>query len=122
MSRDEARNYFANRGLKYSDINTDDISNLKYIIQKHLDHRNVTFTDTRMFINQRNKKTVFNKDGNLVGCALTMRCHYFKSREAITFSSTGFIGFAGWADHTNVKPLTTAFCEWVDGLQKNHNE
>lgn len=116
MQRDSAREHFKNSGLTYSNINKSDISNLKSIIQKHLDQRNEDHTDTKMFINARNKKTVF-ENGKLLGCALTMRCHYFKSREAITFGSSGFIGFAGWADDTNVFPLTEAFKEWVCSLR-----
>lgn len=29
----------------------------------------------------------------------------------------GFVGFAGWADDTNVQPILTAFCAWVDGVE-----
>ena len=44
-----------------------------------------------------------------------LRCksHYFDNREAITFNTDGFIGFAGWADKTNIQPILEGFREWV---------
>lgn len=116
MSRDEARDYFTSKGLTYSDIQKGDIELLMTIVQKHLDRRNETITDTQMKINKRLKKPSFERNGRLKQCELTMRSHYFNSREAIHFNANGFIGFAGWADDVNVAPLTVAFKEWVDGL------
>lgn len=112
--RDAARKRFADSGLTYAYVTSERINDLKAILQKHLDRRNQAFPNTTMRINKRNKKTVFNADGSLNGCQITMRSHYFTSREAITFSSTGFIGFAGWADDTNVAPLIAGFIEWIE--------
>ena len=44
-----------------------------------------------------------------------LRCSavYFKRREAVTFGSDGFVGFAGWADDENVKPVLAGFARWV---------
>lgn len=120
MERDEARKYFAESGLTYADIDKVRIEELKTLIQKHLDTRNELHADTKMMVNKRNKQSVFGKDGKMLGLALTMRCHYFNSREAITFGSSGFIGFAGWADDTNVAPLIAGFVEWVEGLTAGH--
>ena len=46
-----------------------------------------------------------------------IRCksYYFKDREAITFDSDGFVGFAGWADDGNVQPILRATLKWVEG-------
>lgn len=49
--------------------------------------------------------------------ALTCRSRYFANREAVTFNTNGFVGFAGWADDDNVAPILTAFVEWVDTLK-----
>ncbi|BBI32024.1 hypothetical protein [Cohnella abietis] len=116
LTRDDARKHFADSGLTYASIDKAKIEALKIIIQKHLDVRNKYQADTEMKINKRNKKTVFSEDGSLLGCQLTMRCHYFNSREAITFGTSGFIGFCGWADDVNAAPLISAFIEWVDKL------
>lgn len=111
--RNEARQYFAESGLTYRDIRREQIEQLREIIQRHLDVRNERYADTVMKINKRLVKPFF-PAGKLQKCGIRMRCHYFNSREAITFGHDGFIGFAGWADDVNVKPLTDAFKEWVD--------
>jgi len=46
---------------------------------------------------------------------------HFKRREAISFNCDGFIGFAGWADSTNVQPILRAFVRWLDSLEKIRN-
>jgi hypothetical protein len=114
-ARDDARKHFSDVGLTYADLNREKLGQLQEVIQKHLDVRNEKLPDTKMMINKRFGKSLFQKDGVLLGAQLTMRCHYFRNREAITFSTTGFIGFAGWADDTNVAPIVAAFIEWVDG-------
>ena len=38
---------------------------------------------------------------------------YFENREAVTFNPDGLIGFAGWADNSNVAPILAAFTEWT---------
>lgn len=45
-----------------------------------------------------------------------LRCtsYYFENREAVTFNADGFVGFAGWADDTNVQPILRGFMEWVE--------
>jgi hypothetical protein len=49
------------------------------------------------------------------GKTVSIRCssYYFDDRELVTFSADGFIGFAGWADDTNVQPVLSGFIEWV---------
>lgn len=44
---------------------------------------------------------------------------YFKgrqSRQCVTFEPSGFIGFAGWSDDTNIQPIIRAFMAWVEEL------
>ncbi|UTS79619.1 hypothetical protein [Phaeobacter piscinae] len=45
-----------------------------------------------------------------------LRCvsYYFDDREAVTFNADGFVGFAGWADDTNVQPVLRGFLQWVE--------
>lgn len=45
-----------------------------------------------------------------------LRCvsYYFEDREAVTFNADGFVGFAGWADKTNLQPILRGFLQWVD--------
>lgn len=51
-------------------------------------------------------------------CQAQLRCKgfYFDDREAVTFGSDGFIGFAGWADEQNVQPILTGFIRWVGNI------
>jgi hypothetical protein len=116
--RNEARQYFTDSGLSFDDIRREHIDTLREIIQTHLDRRNEKLSDTKMTVNKRMRKPDF-AGGKLKQCEITMRCHYFNSREAITFDRSGFIGFAGWADDGNVNPLTDAFKEWVDWLRRD---
>lgn len=50
------------------------------------------------------------------GLAADLRCaaFYFHDRQAITFEADGFVGFAGWADDRNVRPILDAFAAWMD--------
>lgn len=47
---------------------------------------------------------------------LRCRADYFDDREAVTFNTDGFIGFAGWADDNNVRPIIEGFTAWVGEL------
>ena len=60
-----------------------------------------------------------NTDGSIKCCYLYMNSHYFTRREAISFNSDGWIGFAGWADMGNLNPIKRAFMSWCDELKKN---
>lgn len=57
-------------------------------------------------------------DSGGIKCAF-IRCNgtYFKGREAISFNSDGYIGFAGWADLKNLKPFHRAFKRWMDEMR-----
>ena len=39
---------------------------------------------------------------------------YFEDREAISINPDGFIGFAGWADSRNERPVVCAVARWLD--------
>jgi hypothetical protein len=47
---------------------------------------------------------------------------YFDRREAVTFSTSGFIGFCGWASGTNERPILDGFREWVETFQATPTE
>lgn len=51
-----------------------------------------------------------------VACAF-VRCDgdYFTGREAVSLNRDGRIGFAGWADDSNIKPFLSAFEQWATG-------
>ena len=116
-SNDEARQYFKDKGLTYADITEGDILVLVGNLNKEIKKSNKageTSTDTMHL----SKKIAIkkNRDGSIVSCYLYMNSHYFTQREAISFNSDGFIGFAGWADQGNTNPLLRAFLKWCDSL------
>lgn len=51
--------------------------------------------------------------GDIVGRSIRVKSHYFDSREGVTFGSDGFVGFAGWADETNIQPILWGVVDWV---------
>ena len=116
-SNDEARQYFKDKGLTYSDITEGDILVLVGNLNKEIKKSNKageTSTDTMHL----SKKIAIkkNRDGSIISCYLYMNSHYFTQREAISFNADGFIGFAGWADQGNTNPLLRAFLKWCDYL------
>ena len=61
-------------------------------------------------------------NGSIVSCYLYLNSHYFTQREAISFNTDGFIGFAGWADQGNTNPLLRAFLKWCDMIAPGGEE
>lgn len=47
------------------------------------------------------------------GIKLEVKGPYFDRREAVTFSTSGFVGFCDWASGTNELPFFQGFREWV---------
>lgn len=58
-----------------------------------------------------------NRDGQReISGWINCKSFYFDDREAVTFNSDEFVGFAGWADDRNVQPILSGFCSWVDEM------
>lgn len=47
---------------------------------------------------------------------MTCSTDQWKGRECISFNRDGFIGFAGWADVKNVKPILEAVTQWAESI------
>jgi len=108
--RNAARDRFAATGKSYADLSKADLDALR-------DHISEAMSDAKLidgtFKMNAHIKTVRWPTG---WAALTCRSHYFRKREAVTFNGNGFIGFAGWADAENVKPIIAGFLAWCDTL------
>lgn len=114
MTNDEARQYFKNKGLTYSVLNTQSIKILKNLIQKEINKiKNVTSDYILVDINRLRPVASQLKNGWV---EITVKGTYFDNREAITFNRDGFIGFAGWACTENTKPFIDGFIKWCDKL------
>jgi hypothetical protein len=113
MTRNEARERWARSGLGY-DVLTED--NLEHLRAK-IDAATLASGLIDSTFRAREPATLHKQPGNHWA---DIRCsaYYFEDRQAVTFEDGGFVGFAGWADDTNVQPILSAFVSWVDDLQK----
>lgn len=119
LNRDEAREYFKNKGLSYSNIDEEDIRDLvqflseefKEYVKNGREHAKAMDMKARKPL-VRNVKIL--KRTGLQYAYLKVKGSYFESREAISFNKDGFIGFGGELDDKNVQPILKAFCRWCD--------
>lgn len=118
MTRDDARAYFAGKGLRYTEdesvlipypIHRDDIQKLWDLCDEKL---RAGGGDMEMRMRPKWKATS-NRNGSIKEAYLRVDGPYFSGREAISFNRDGWIGFAGWASDKNVRPFIDAFVEWV---------
>lgn len=104
--RKEARKVFADSGLKYADLGRADLERLRDALGKSL-AKAATIKGYKM------RRAIRLVNWPAGWAALTCQAYYFESREAVTFGTDGFIGFAGWADDGNVAPILEGFKIWV---------
>ena len=118
LTRDDARNAWGRSGLSFSDITEGDIMVLLMMCNQEVKISNEN-GETSVNTMHMSKKIDLKKksNGSMVTCCLYINSHYFTQREAITFASSGFIGFCGWADDGNTQPIIRAFMRWVQYLQ-----
>lgn len=116
-STQEARDYFARKGLTYDDITEGDILVLIMLLNKHIKKANKENETSVSTMRLSEKVDIKRKsNGAIITCFIYMNSHYFTRRECISFNRDGFIGFAGWADQGNTNPILRAFLEWCDYL------
>ena len=106
-TNNEARAYFAGKGLTYADVTEGDILTLVMLLNKHIKKANADCETSMgsMYLSRRidlKRKT----NGALISCFLYVN----------SFNADGWIGFAGWADQGNTNPILRAFIEWCDAL------
>ena len=126
--RQTARNHFEEAGLTYSDIKEKDFYMLLALLAEELEKFGEEVKDPNthgiasMRISDRNGLKrylpIFNKkdNGELETAYIFVDSHYFNGREAISFNRD-FVGFAGWADDTNIQPFVKAFIRFTDYLK-----
>lgn len=125
-NRDEAREYFAHRGMRYTSdpaytiaypIHWGDMMRLWQMCEDHISEAEL---EMHMRPNPKIKRIKFRDQ--VCEAYLRVDGPYFTNREAISFNSDQFIGFAGWATDKNVKPFISAFVEWVDWFVAKYGE
>lgn len=126
--REKARQYFKESGLAYTDIKEKDFYMLLAILADELEKYSEEVKDPNthgiasMRISDRNGLKrylpIFNKkdNGELETAYIFVDSHYFNGREAISFNRD-FVGFAGWADDTNIQPFVKAFIRFTDYMK-----
>lgn len=110
-TNNEARAYFAGKGLTYADVTEGDILALVMLLNKHIKKANKDCETSMgsMYLSRRiDLKRKAN--GTLISCFLYVNSHYFERRECISFNANG------WADQGNTNPILRAFIEWSDAL------
>ena len=117
-TNDEARDYFFKKcGFTYDDITEEDISILVLMLKEEL---KISNKKGETVVNMKLSEKIQMKtkeNGAIKYCFLYLNSNYFTRREAISFNEDGFIGFAGWADDSNLNPIKRAFCRWCDYLK-----
>lgn len=113
MLRDEARAAFAAAGLTYDVVSRSTLETLRQLIDAEMKEAALIDGSLRM-----RKICRFRQLASGLDAGLRCKAHYFDSREAVTFSPNGFIGFAGWADDQNVQPVVAGFMAWIDVMKE----
>ncbi|WEG18663.1 hypothetical protein PQ478_09290 [Alkalihalophilus pseudofirmus] len=125
MNREKAREQFQRCDLDYSMITLEDIDKLVEIVseelQTYLEYSGEHAKNMNMKVSKLRKKDVKVLKDGLHYARIQVDGSYFKRREAITFSSTGFIGFGGELDDKNVAPILKAFCKWCEYVSEKSN-
>lgn len=113
MTRDEARAHWAKSGLNYDAITKESVERLRKMLDKSMRESGLMKGSFRMRPTRNNLRV---GNGRKIA-ELRCKAFHFEDREAVTIDTLYFIGFAGWADETNVQPILAAFCAWVDEMK-----
>ncbi len=108
MTRDEARKRWAASGLSYGVLTEASVARLRKIIDAEMRASGAIRGTLRA-----GRARVWESLGDTVA-DIRCKAFYFTDRQAVTFERGGFVGFAGWADDSNVQPILRAFVAWVD--------
>lgn len=119
---EEARELWKESGLDYNILTEKNLRALATMMEQRFVKARVDGTfDNRFYLSVTRQKgnRLYNMDSKEGAYAeIQVDGPYFREREGITFNRDGFIGFAGWASSNNVKPILSAFQEWVETLKK----
>jgi hypothetical protein len=108
------REKYKSLGLSYEKLNEEHIQMLRIFLTKEFE---VFGSDMKLKLSTPRKKDIkVLKRTGLQYAVIQVDGYYFSRREAITFNSDGFIGFAGWACDYNTKPFVSAFDKWLEWL------
>lgn len=125
MNSNQVRDYFKNNGLSYQQIDESDIYMLIALLAKDLKQfvfsPHVFDDKGNLSINKQTLKINIKNDV-LEQAYIEVKGPYFDNREAISFNTDGFIGFAGWASDENKQVFIDSFKNWVDYLTQKETD
>jgi hypothetical protein len=113
-ARSEARAAFKSAGLSYAALTPASMQRLRNLINEHMKASGAIQGTFRCKQRGVVKETKWGRYGEL-----RCKADYFDNREAVTFNTDGFIGFAGWADDQNIRPILDGFNAWVREQSNN---
>ena len=105
QKNNEVRQLLKDKNITTENVTVDQLSDLRDILDKKLKESGIYNGTARL---SRIKHLKF----------MTMDTEQWDGREAISFNRDGFIGFAGWADSKNIKPILEATIEWANNIQQ----
>lgn len=108
MTRDEARKAFSDAGLTYAVISRESIQRLRKLINQRMKDSGCFKGSYRCWQRGMIRLTQWG-----VYAEIKCRSENWESREAVSFNTDGFIGFAGWADNKNIQPVILGFMDWL---------
>lgn len=111
ISRNEARAAFAASGLTYEVLTPVSIRRLRTLVNARMAASGCILGTYRC-----KQRGVIAESPRGRYAFIRCRSDYFDDREAITFNNDGFIGFAGWADDENIKPVLDGFNDWLQEM------
>lgn len=113
---EKLREKFKSEGFSYEELNEEHIQMLRIFLTQEF---KVFNSDMELKLSTPRKKDIkVLKRTGLQYAAIEVDGYYFSRREAITFNSGGFIGFAGWACDYNKTPFVNAFEKWIGWLKE----
>jgi hypothetical protein len=106
--------------LTYKNISSRELYKLHQLLSSELEKHELKEHWIKILPIKIQKNTIsFNNDGNIKYAFLHCKGSWFDKREAISFNQNGFIGFAGWADDTNIIPFVEAFKKWLKWIKES---
>lgn len=106
ITNDSVRVLAASSDITCANVTVDELKSLHEILSEELKASDCYHGSYRM---DRLKK-----DRRYMTCSTSQ----WKGREAVSFNRDGFIGMAGWADSTNIKPIRDGVIRWI-GLMRD---
>lgn len=121
IKNDDAREYFIEKELSYSQITENDLGKLQTLFKEELElYRNSgnqhAIEMGLKFRKPLKKNIKVLKRTGLQYAYFRVDGSYFHNREAISFNKDGFIGFGGEFSSVNTQPMLKAFMRWCDEI------